>query len=136
MIAFIDTNVLIDIITMREPWFKDSYEALHAILHDNLNQCMFPASAVTDVYYIVRKAAGRERAIQAVDKLSRLLTIADVHSVDIQTALNSPLRDYEDAVVEAVASRHDASLILTRNTADYSGSAVRAITPSEYIRAL
>lgn len=135
MKIMIDTNIILDIFTRRMPWFKDSYTALSIILRDPDNECLFSASAVTDVFYLLHKTlADQAKAKEVIETLSRLTNIADVQSVDIQNALNSPLPDFEDAVVDSVAARHNATYILTRNQKDFSSSAVPAITPSEYIK--
>jgi len=42
--------------------------------------------------------------------------------------------DFEDAVVDAVAERNDASYILTRNIKDFAGSSVPTITPTEFLK--
>lgn len=54
MKVMIDTNILIDIAARREQWFADSYKALLCTLGDTHNECLFSASAVTDVFYILR----------------------------------------------------------------------------------
>ena len=41
--------------------------------------------------------------------------------------------DFEDAVVDAVAERHGACCILTRNTKDFIGSSIPAILPSDFL---
>ncbi len=52
--------------------------------------------------------------------------------MDINTAFNSDVEDFGDAVVDAVAARNESSFILTRNARDFATSAVKAITPSTF----
>jgi predicted nucleic acid-binding protein len=40
--------------------------------------------------------------------------------------------DFEDAAVHAIAARNKVDYILTRNTRDFSGSVVPAITPRTF----
>lgn len=137
MIVMVDTNVIIDIFTKRNPWFEDSYKALNRILNNENNECLLSASAVTDIFYLLRKALGsKEKAKEILETLSRIVTIADVQASDIQSAINSTMSDFEDAVVDAVAERYGASCTLTRNTKDYRNSQVPAITPSDYLKKL
>lgn len=135
MRILVDTNIIIDIFTKREPWFEDSYNSLLRTLEDKNNECLFSAAAVTDVYYILHKALHSDsKAREIIERLSRLVTITDVRSIDIQSAINSAVADFEDAVVDSVAKRHGASCILTRNDRDYVNSSVPALTPTVYMK--
>lgn len=137
MIVMVDTNIVIDIFTKRSPWFEDSYTALSQTLNDENNECLISASAITDIFYLLHKALGnKEKAKEVLETLSRVITIADVQASDIQSALNSTMTDFEDAVVDAVAERYGASCTLTRNTRDYKNSQVPAITPADYLKKL
>lgn len=134
MILLIDTNIIIDILLKREPFFNDSYNALKASIESE-SDCLVSASAATDIFYLLRKGLGdSSKAREGMQRLLQLVMIADVLALDIQTALSSPMTDFEDAVVSAVANRYDADYILTRNIKDFDHSEVKAITPSEYLK--
>lgn len=134
MTVLFDTNVVLDILQKREPFFSDSYRSLRKAL-ENGDECLFSAAAITDVFYVLRKALqSSEKAKLHIEQLSQLMTFADVQSVDIHTALMRSMPDFEDAVVDAVAERHGASCIVTRNTKDFSGSTVPAVTPGDFLR--
>ena len=63
MILMVDTNVIIDIFTKRDPWFMDSYTALTQTLKSENNECLISASAATDIFYLFCKALGdRDKA--------------------------------------------------------------------------
>ena len=92
------------------------------------------ASAVTDIFYVLRKALqSPQQARERVEQLAALVTFADVTGMDIHTALSREMQDFEDAVVDAVAERNEADCILTRNTKDFAGSIVPAVTPSDFL---
>ena len=89
---------------------------------------------MTDIFYVLRKALhSSEKAKMHIEQLSQTLTFADVTGADIRTALTRPMPDFEDAVVDAVAERNGAGCIVTRNTKDFVGSAVPAITPADLL---
>lgn len=126
----VDTNVIMDILQRREPFFADSYHALHSIIKED-GECMLSASAATDIFYMLRKALQSPQ--QARERLAQLVTFADVAGLDIHTALSRPMSDFEDAVVDAVAERNEADYILTRNKKDFACSVVPAVTPTEFL---
>ena len=134
MRILIDTNVILDIVQKREPFFTDSYQALRRAIETD-TECLISASAVTDIFYILRKAfQSAPKAKIRIEQLSQLVTFADVQGADIHTALMRSMPDFEDAVVDAVAERNGASCILTRNIRDFAGSSVPAVTPTEFLK--
>lgn len=129
----IDTNIIIDILQKREPFFADSFLAVQKAISNEI-VCLLSASAATDIYYIMKRVLGsNSKARNELMYLSMMVSFIDVLGSDIQAALTSPLSDFEDAVVDAIASRTGASYILTRNVKDYSNSNVPAITPREFL---
>lgn len=133
MRVLIDTNVILDILQKREPFFTDSYRALRRAL-ENDAECLISASATTDIFYVLRKSLGSaQQAKEHIDQLARVVSFADVQGMDIHTALMRAIPDFEDAVVDAMAERSGASYILTRNIKDFTGSVVPAILPADFL---
>lgn len=134
MTILLDTNVILDILQKREPFFADSYKALRKAIEGEAD-CLISATAATDIFYVLRKALqSSQQAKGHIEQLSQLVTFADVQGVDIHTALMRSMPDFEDAVVDAVAERHGASYIVTRNIRDFAGSVVQAITPTDFLK--
>ena len=133
MRILIDTNVILDILQKREPFFADSYRALRKAIESDA-ECLLSASAATDIFYMLRKALGSaQQAKEQIEQLAQLVSFADVQGMDIHTALMREMPDFEDAVVDAVAERNGASYILTRNIKDFAGSVVPAILPVDFL---
>ncbi len=134
MTILLDTNVILDILQRREPFFADSYQVLRKALESDM-ECLLSANAATDIFYVLRKALkSSEQAKEHIEQLSQLVTFADVQGLDIHAALTRSMPDFEDAVVDAVAERNDASYIVTRNIKDFVGSSVRAVTPTDFLQ--
>lgn len=68
-----------------------------------------------------------------MERLLQLVIVADILALDIRNALSDSMPDFEDAVVHSAAQRNKADYILTRNTADFKGSLIPAITPQKFI---
>ena len=133
MKLLIDTNVILDILLKREPFFADSYRAIRTAI-DNDDECCISVTAATDIFYILRKALqSAEQAKMYLGNLSQLAGFTDVLAIDAIAALSSEVADYEDAVVEAVADRIGADYILTRNIKDSVNSKIPAVTPAELL---
>jgi len=133
MKILIDTNVIIDILEQRAPFFEDSYTVLQLALQGKLNALM-SAGAVTDVYYIIKKSIrDAKKAKDKILALKALVTICDTTAHDIDTALSLNIIDFEDAVVSAVSIRERVDYIVTRNEKDFGNSPVPAISPNQFL---
>ncbi len=134
MRVLLDTNVILDVGLQRQPFYSLAVAVIEASDFDT-RHLFITASMATDVYYLMRKAKGRE---QALDFLRDLLDVVDVCQVDrstLQVALNSDFPDFEDAVQNAAAVRHEIDVIVTRNKADYRSSPLPVLTLDEFVAA-
>jgi predicted nucleic acid-binding protein len=134
MKVLIDTNVIIDILERREPFFGDSYRVIQLGIEGKLETIM-SAGAVTDVYYIIsRSIRDAERTREKILALTALVSICDTTANDINNSLTLNITDFEDAVVAAIAKRERTEYIITRNEADFAGSPVPAISPARFLQ--
>ncbi|MCI7791223.1 MAG: PIN domain-containing protein [Lachnospiraceae bacterium] len=134
MKILVDTNVIIDALTSREPW-NESAEKIFIMAANHTVDMYITASAATDIYYLVRKYLhNTETAKQIMGKLYSLTGILEVTGNDCLEALASPIKDYEDAVVEKVASRKDMHYIVTRNIKDYQAGNTKIILPDDFVK--
>lgn len=134
MKILIDTNVIIDALTSREPW-NESAEKIFIMAANNIVDMYITASSATDIYYLVRKHLhNAETARQVMSKLYSLVGILEVKQEDCIDALASPITDYEDAVVEQVARRSGVECIVTRNQKDYEAGLTKVFLPDDFIR--
>lgn len=136
MKVLIDTNIIIDALTGREP-FRNAAEQIF-ILAANRNADMYiTAGAATDIYYLIRKYLhSTQQAKDIMSKLYELFCILDVTGEDCISGLSADMKDYEDAVVSACAQRNQMQYIVTRNIKDYVHSKVPAVLPEEFLKLL
>ena len=127
MKALIDTNVIVDALTSREPW-KESAEKIFLMI---ANQVM---DAYINIYYLVRKYLhSTEQAKQVMGKLYSLMGILAVTRDECLDALATAVSDYEDAVIERTAVKAEMDCIITRNVKDYQDGMVKAMLPGDFI---
>jgi predicted nucleic acid-binding protein len=134
MKILLDTNVILDIVEKREPYFSDSYKVFIKSAAREF-EAIIGAGSVTDIYYITRKNCKDSRqALSYIIDMLKVVSSVDTKAVDIQEAIRLNFPDFEDAVIAATASREGASYIITRNTNDYNKSPVPAITPADFLK--
>lgn len=132
MKILIDTNVIIDYLADRTP-FADHAEQVLTLCESGEVDGLITANAVTDIYYVVRKVAGREKTLEAIRTLCSILDIADVGKTDILNAMELDMPDYEDALAAQCAKRVKADCIVTRDISDYTDSPVPAKEPAVFL---
>lgn len=133
MKVLVDTNVIIDALTGREP-FRETAEQIFMIAANQTEDMYITASSATDIYYLVRKHLhSSEKAKNVMEKLYELFYILDVTSGGCRAALLSDIKDYEDAVVSCCASRNQMDYIVTRNIKDFECSKVSVILPHDFL---
>lgn len=136
MKILIDTNIVIDALTSREPW-NEYAEKIFLMSANNIIDMYITASSATDIYYLIRKHLhSTETARQIMGKLYSLVGIIEVKGEDLIDALASPITNYEDAVVEQVARRSDMECIVTRNQKDYEAGLTQIYLPEDFVRFL
>lgn len=134
MKILIDTNVIIDALTSREP-FREDAEQIFMFAANRIEDMYITASSATDIYYLVRKYLhSTEQAKSVMSKLYELFYILDVTSSECKEALLSDMNDYEDAVISCCAVHNHIDYIVTRNIKDYERSKVNAILPEQLLK--
>jgi predicted nucleic acid-binding protein len=128
----LDLNVLLDVIQRREPFYLASAQVLSRIL-DRHATGYLPGHALTTLYYIVKRSAGKERAEQVLDLLLASFEIVPEGKPQFLEARSLAFADFEDAVVASAAQLAGCERIITRNVADFAGSPVLAVTPEELL---
>lgn len=120
MKVLIDTNIVLDLLLEREP-FVEAAIALFELVEAGQVQGYIAATTITNIFYILRKAQGREAALQAVSRIATGLEICAVDRPTIIQALASNLKDFEDGVQFACAVLNQLDAIATRETPDFAG---------------
>ena len=133
MKILVDTNVIIDALTSREP-FREDAEQIFLLAANQIEDMYITASSATDIYYLVRKYLhSTEQAKQVMGKLYSLMGILAVTRDECLDALASAISDYEDAVIERTAVKAEMDCIITRNVKDYQDGMVKAMLPGDFI---
>lgn len=135
MRLFIDTNVMLDLLGEREPFYIAS--AKIATLADK-GKIEMVASALSyaTVSYFLTKFEGIDKT---KDKLRKFKVISEICELDgkiIEKGLTSNFSDYEDALQYHSALRKECDIIITRNAKDFKLSSIPVMTPDEFLNSL
>lgn len=97
MRLYLDTNVILDLILNRSPFFDD---IARIITLYEMGECELFTSSVSIVNcnYILGKNIDRKQVIDNLKILRSFCSILTVSELEIDKSLNSNFKDFEDAV--------------------------------------
>ena len=131
--VFVDSDVILDLLARRIPHFHCA--ALLLTFADMGKIQVFTSPTVfCNVFYILRKELGIQRAKSALRKLRLIVKITDSAEKTVDCALNSDFSDFEDAIHCYTAKGHQIETILTRNIKDYKSAGITVQTPELFLR--
>ena len=134
MKALIDTNILIDYLTSREPFYENAARIMSLCLF-KINGCVSPHSFI-DIAYVLRENfnIGIEDVRNIIQKFSAVLQVATENKdVIVYAAENENFSDYEDSVQNECARTLDVDCIVTRNKKDFANASVPVLEPKEFL---
>ena len=121
MKILLDTNIVLDLILEREPFVNEAI-----LLFEKIEQGQIigyiAATTITNIFYIIRKAEGRDTAIGAIKRILIGLRFCDVDRAVVSTALELGLKDFEDGIQLACAQLNHLDAIVTRDLKDYAAT--------------
>jgi len=130
---FLDTDVALDHLADRQPFAEYAHRLFALAETGELTVCLSFLS-FSNLYYLLRKLKGHDDALTLLRKLKLLVRISAVTEVEIQSALASSFKDFEDAIQHCAAQTEGGvSAIVTRNKAHYSASEIPILSPDELL---
>jgi predicted nucleic acid-binding protein len=130
----LDTNIIIDLLAAREPFFHESATLLS--LADN-NFIEVHASALTyaNTYYILSKQLKPDEAKKILRKLKLIVHVLALSEKIIELSLNDSLfKDFEDALQYFSAQENEMDIIITRNLKDFQKSKLPVMTAGQFLK--
>ncbi|MBQ0051381.1 MAG: PIN domain-containing protein [Treponema sp.] len=133
-ILLVDTNIFIDILQERHPFIDYSLDVVELVKLKKLKGFV-AAHSITNLWYILRKTHSQEQRRALILSLFQFFEIISLDKAKLITSLqNSKFKDFEDCLQDECAYSVNADYIITRNTKDFEGSKIRAVTPEEFLK--
>ncbi len=126
---------MLDVLLDREPFAAASSRLLSRAEAGEIEGCLC-ATTITTLHYLATKTVGSRRALLAIRRLLSIFEIAPVNRPVLSAALESELKDFEDAVLLEAALQVSAQAIVTRDTGGFRRAALPTYSPEELLRAL
>jgi predicted nucleic acid-binding protein len=134
MKVFVDTNILIDLICLREPYAADAKRIFALAYERRIEILMSPLSYINTFYVGRRNKYAAKELVDSLVKVRTFTEVSDFVGTTIDQALASPWEDLEDATQYFCALSVKADCIVTRNVKDFVRSYVPVLTPEEFLK--
>lgn len=132
MKALVDSDVILDFLIKREPYFEASSKVVELCSQYKADGYM-AAHSVTNLYYLLRKDFSDEERREAILSLFDIFTIEQIDTDKLKAALaNKGFRDFEDCLQVECALRVNADYVVTRNVSDYMESQIKVVKPEAF----
>ncbi|MDP2722020.1 MAG: PIN domain-containing protein [Bacteroidales bacterium] len=135
MRLFLDTNVMLDLLGERDPFYVSA--AKIATLADKRSlQIIVSALSYATISNFLTKYDGLEKTKDKLRKFKVISEICELDDVIIEKGLNSDFSDFEDSLQYFSALRAECDIIITRNGKDFKKSEIPVMTPDEFLNSI
>ena len=135
MKVLFDTNVLIDVLAKREPFFTDSAQ-IWTLAERGILRGFVSVISFNNIYYIVRNLRNHKTAERMMTLLRDTFSPVTLDEQILNQAIDARFKDFEDAIQYFSAIRAAADCIVTRNISHFPTTDMAALTPKELLATL
>ena len=131
---FLDTNIVIDLLDKREPFYKDAVRLFTMAYNKQIELFVAPITYTTASYLL--RHHGSEGVRNLLANFRQLSRVATTDERVIDDSIASFFADFEDAVQYYSALKVKADVIITRNVDDFAAAKLPIMTAAEYLASI
>ena len=132
MRVFFDTNVLLDVLLARQPFYAASAAAWTSV-ESGRHVGGISAISFNNAYYVIRRSTGDAEARKAISTMRQFFEVVPLDAWILDAAIKSPMKDFEDAIQWLSAQRMAADVLITRNEGDFPKGIPDVMTPTMFL---
>ncbi len=133
---FIDTNIVIDLLAHRDPFFLEAAE-LFSLADRKIIKLNISSLTVANTNYILLRKSDSRKAKEILRKLKLIVNILSLDDKIIGLALNdTSFADFEDGLQYFTAIENNQDIIITRNLKDFKSSKLPVMTARQFIESM
>lgn len=133
MRAYIDTNILVDLVLSRQEFLPDA-QRVFALGYAGEVELMVSALSFVNTIYLAKKYKfPLGEVMSKLRMIADFVDVVDLRGQNVVDMLDSGWKDYEDATQHRSAIEEQADCIVTRNKKDYTASTIEVQTSAEFV---
>lgn len=134
MRILLDTNILMDYLTKREPFYQAAYQILLGCKNQDYAGVV-AAHSIVDMFFILRKHFTNSERRKLLLAFLEILEVEAVDTEKLRIALeNEAFADFEDCLQVECAKSTNVDFIVTRNVKDYTLSDIPILSPEQFVK--
>ena len=130
---FVDTDVVLDLLSARQPHYKFAAE-LFSLADIESVRLYVSSLTFANVHYVLSKQLSASESRKLLLRFKTLVTVLPINDKIIELALSSSFADFEDAIQFYAAIENNISILLTRNLKDFKKATIPVMTPQQYLK--
>jgi len=127
-----DTNIILDILLLRKPFYTSATFLLSEVEQGNIEGYLCPTT-ITTIGYLVSKVKGADGSKKLIKNLLNIFKLTGLNKSIFENACDHKISDYEDAVLHESAQMNNIEGIVTRNIKDFKYASLKIYDPEELI---
>jgi predicted nucleic acid-binding protein len=132
----IDTNIVLDLLAKREPFYSDSAK-LFSLADKKLVKLAVSSLTVANTHYTLMKVKNATESKSILRKLKLLVDVLSLDDKVINLAMNdTDFEDFEDGIQYFSAIENNIDIIITRNLKDFKNSLIPVMTAGQYLKSI
>ncbi|MFA5848993.1 MAG: twitching motility protein PilT [Bacteroidetes bacterium GWF2_40_14] len=133
---FIDTNIIIDLLAKREP-FYDEAAILFTLADKQKIELSVSALTFANTNYILLQSKKPDDAKLILRKLKLIVQVLSLDEKIVGLSLNdNEFKDYEDALQYFTALENGVDAIITRNLKDFQKAKLPVMTAAQFLKTI
>lgn len=131
---FIDTNIVLDLLGKREPFYDDAAK-LFSLADRGKVKLYISSLTIANANYVLTRLKSSKEARVILLKFKILVVVLVLNDKIIELSLNDDsFKDFEDGLQYYTALESEADIIITRNLKDFKASKIPVMTPGQYLK--
>lgn len=130
---FVDTDILLDLLAEREPFYEFSAR-LFSQADRNSIEIVVSSLSFGTLNYLLSKIYSAEQARMKLLKFKTLVKVLAVSDKIVELALSSDFKDFEDALQYYTAIENNIIVLLTRNLKDFRKAEITVLTAEQFLK--
>lgn len=133
---FIDTNVVIDLLSKRAPFFEET-ASLFSLADKKQIKLTLSSLTIANTSYVLLRQMNSNNAKSILRKLRLIVEVLPLDDKIIGLATNDDtFSDFEDGLQYFTAVENEQDIIITRNLKDFKNSKLPILTARHFIETL
>ena len=129
--VLIDLNIILDFLNKRN-FHEEAANIINMCVEKKLFGFIAAHEITTLSYFLLKEKKDKNKAADIISALLDMFNIIPIDEKILREALFSPVKDYEDAVIEVSAVKNSIDYIISRNLGDFKSARVQVFTPEQF----